>query len=281
MATYSYEDYKAQYESGQRKGKQERKVGYFSLPDDESSAIVRFDVSSVGDFQFADLHRVKIDKGYRNVACLRNAKEPLAKCPLCAEGVQRSAKVFVRLLEYTTGEDGSVKVEAKVWERPAYFAKTLETYINEYGDLRDCVFKVVRKGAKGEMKVNYELIYKNPAVYSEESGFKKDFSDFDDFELNHHSFMEKTAEDMVYFLEHGEFNYRKDSTETQKTIDVSEMEDDIVAHRVEEQAHAPTYTQQQSTYAPTQATTEARPTRVTQETADPTVARPRRTYDYR
>ena len=286
MSTYSYESYKQQNEKGNFP-KRERKVGYFFLPDNESSAIVRFDYSSTDEFQFADVHRIKTDNGYRNVACLRTPKDPLDKCPLCASGAQRSSKMFVRLIEYTTAEDGGVQINAKIWERPAYFSKTLETYLKEYGDLRDVVFKVVRKGAKGDMKVSYDIMYKNPMMYSEEAGFKKDFSAFDDFELNHHSFMERNADEMKYFLENGSFppfngNAKNEGEQRPQPAPVKDDVSTMTDFNMASSRGAVGTLRQPSEQQPQQ------PQRVYQPTGgssglvdDPTIARPRRTYDYK
>lgn len=303
MSTYSYESYKKQNEK-QNYPKRERKVGYFFLPDNESSALVRFDYSSTSEFEFADIHRVKTENGYRNVACLRTPNEPLSKCPFCEHNEQRSSKMFVKLIEYTTTEDGKVQVNAKVWERPAYFAKTLETYLNEYGDLRDVVFKIVRKGAKGEMKVAYDIMYKNPMMYSEEAGFKKDFSGFDGFELNHHSFMERNAEEMRYFLDNGSFppfdgnaHKREENVANEETPvlanvearradvyeDPSAIEDDRIVGSKPRTPNQYDESRTPNPYAGAGQSMQSQQHGYSGggSTADPTVARPRRTYDYK
>lgn len=287
MGIYTYETYKNMEENRAPSGRNERKVGYFSLPDNESSAIVRFAYSSTNEFEFVDVHRVKVDDKFRTIACLRTAKEPLSKCPLCEAGEKRSAKMFVRLLEYTTDEQGKVTVTPKVWERPAFFAKTLESYLREYGDLRDVVFKVVRRGAKGDMKVSYDIMFKNPAMYSEEAGFVKDFSGFDGFELNHHSYMERTFDEMNEILETGTFTKhapqanneeikvtqtqtypqqtaKYEYTEQKPKVDVSVMGDATMA-RQPVQEEIP----------------QRRFDSAVGGANDPTVARPRRTYDYK
>ena len=99
---------------------------------------------------------------------------------------------------------GRVVATPKVWERPVSFAKTLKSYFDEYGNLSDCVFKIKRRGLKGSLQTTYDVMFANPMIYKPEI-YVKDFSGFANLDLAHHSYMNKTFEEMAQFVQTGEF----------------------------------------------------------------------------
>lgn len=237
MAKFSYDVYKktANNQSG---GNERIKVGYFnSLKNDGDEAIVRFAYSSPTQFDLVTGHKVQVDGHYRFVSCLRDAHDPVGKCPLCEQGEKIQCKFFVKLIEYTRDENGNIVATPKVWERPSSFANLLESCFNEYGDISDCIFKVKRRGAKGDLKTSYDVLFANPTVYKPEI-YVKDFSGFETLDLAHHSYMEKTADEMREFLETGSFPQKA------KKADASAEEAPASkATPVEEQIYTrPTYT---------------------------------------
>ena len=249
---YSYEDFLKQKGAKNSGTKQRSKVGYFKLADDGDEALVRFDYSDVHQFNLVHVHSVKIGDNYRRVSCLRGPYDPLEKCPLCNANEKLFSKVYIKLIEYTKNESGNIVATPKVWERPEAFAMTIASYIQEYGDLRDCVFKIKRIGKKGDLKTEYQVLPTNPMKYSEENGFVKDFTDLDSLDLSHHSYMNKTKEEMETFLRTGDFY----QPSTPKTFVVE----------------TPTPTQVTNNTFPEPAQS------VPQDT--PVMSRPRRTYDF-
>lgn len=210
MGKYSYDSY-SKMEAGTPAApkKEFPRVGYFYLSDDKTTAIVRFDVSSGEDLVIADVHNVKVGDRWRNVACLRDSdSEPWNKCPLCEHNIKtRSTKVFVRMLEYVY-EDNKVVAKPVVWTRYKGFADELIRDLNDYGDLRDCLFKVTRIKENG--KTSYDVKYQpDKGIYTEEAGYVKDFSAFKNFMVNKHSFMERTFDELKAFVETGEMASRK------------------------------------------------------------------------
>ena len=287
MAEYSYSTYLAQNKFGAKKQNRDRKVGYFYLSDNDDSAIVRFNYSSTDEFNLVDVHRFKGEYGYRNVACLRTPKDPIDKCPFCKHGEQRNSKFFVKLLEYVKDEHGNIVATPKIWERPLFFADTIASYIREYGDLRDVVFKIVRKGYKGDKKVNYDIMFMNPKMYGEENGFVKDFSGFDGLELNHHSYMERSYDEMEYFLEHGEFpKLTKEELEAKNSQKQSGFVGKSVSSAYDSGSFDDVLHEQEAIVAqvekrePTTSGYASQPSGGYAGATDPTVSRPRRTYDY-
>ena len=195
-------------------------VGYFnSLKDDNNFAIVRFAYKKDTPFDTVTVHKINVNNMWRNVSCLRevgdNSKD---SCPLCAAGEKISYKVFIKLVEYTKDENGNVVATPKIWERPSKFVAKLKTYIAEYGDICDMVFKVVRHGKAKATDTEYELIPVNQTIYPE-SIYVKNFSDFETLDLSHHSYMEKTKEEMEEYLKTGNFPSRK--TSDVETTDVN------------------------------------------------------------
>lgn len=198
-------------ETGQTNNK-ERKVGYFKLQPG-GRAIVRFAYKSAREIEIATIHDVDIKDMHRQVLCIRDAKEPLDNCPLCASGKPIKSRAYVKLLRYELdAQDRVVAIHPEVANWPKKYADTLALRNNEYGDLQDSLFVVTRQGAK--LETTYDITYANPMKYNEANGFVKDFSAFDDFDLAHHSYLEKSKEDMEEFLQSGEFPFRKKTNES-------------------------------------------------------------------
>lgn len=224
MAKYSYESYvKAEADNAQNKEKHEYpRVGYFYLNEEKPTAIVRFDVSSGDDLTIVDVHNVKVGNSWRNVACLRdNDNEQWSKCPLCETNIKsRSKKVFVRMLEYVI-EEGKVVVKPVVWTRYSTFADELMSKLKTYGDLKECLFKVTyeKKNGKGSYTVDY--LPDRVGMYTEEAGYKKDFSAFNNFLVNKHSYMERTFEELKEYVKTGEMASRKPADSKPKSEDAN------------------------------------------------------------
>ena len=210
MANFNYSTY-TQQSSQQSK---EYKVSFFSLKNDGDEAIVRFDYDSPDEFNLCTVHSVKIGNFYRRVSCLRNPLQPVDDCPFCKVGSQLYTKFYVKLIEYVQDENGKYVPKAKIWERPASFAKTLAGYLNDYGSLKDVLFKVSRVGASGSLKTTYEVRACLSKVYKDEF-YPKDFSAFDDYVLDGHAYLVKTAEEMQEFLDTGDFPMRQKQYKSQ------------------------------------------------------------------
>lgn len=239
MSVYSYESFlmnKADKASAKSTSKFQ-KVGYFKLENDGDSTLVRFAYKTKADFQITTVHVVE---GYRKVMCLRDAKDPVDKCPLCAAGEPLLNKIYVKLIEYTKDAEGNVVATPKVWERPSGFASVLDSLCEEYGsDLCDHVFKIKRRGVKGDRKTEYDVMYANPELYKESVGYVKDFSAFDNFDLSKHSYYVKSFDEIAEYCETGKFPEVVKTTEESKNLDKvfsskeDEMKaDEVVSHQV-------------------------------------------------
>lgn len=170
---------------------------FFSLKDGEET-VVRFAYSDPSQIEIATVHPEMIGGKTRNVMCLRNLREPVEKCPLCKAGHPIKQRVFIRLVEYTRDEDGSIKSTARIWDRPALgqssYVNILNNLFVEYGDISDCVFKVKRTGSG--LDTTYSIMYANPRVYNSQL-YPKDFSAFENFKtLGSWALLEKSADEM-------------------------------------------------------------------------------------
>lgn len=231
MGKYNYDSLKTaqQTTSNQSSGKKDYpRVGYFWLSDNKPSAIVRFAVSSPDDLEIVDVHNVKLKKEdgttyYRYVACLRNNDEPFKNCPLCAKDVKtRSTQVFVKLIEYYINKEGQVVASPCVWARFSGFADELVTLINQYGDLKDHLFKVTK--TKEGNKTKYSVLYQpEMGIYTEAAGYTKDFSAFDHLLINKHSYMERTFDELETFVKTGQMASRKPTSEKNESKNLEQV----------------------------------------------------------
>lgn len=209
MANISYADYenkKANYSNNSTK---EYKVGYFALKDDGDEAIVRFGHSTPEEINIVTVHVVKMTNKdgkdvYKRVSCLREPHEPVSKCPLCASGNKMVDKFFVKLIEYVKDDNGNIVPKARVWERPAKFARELKSFMDEYGDLTNFIFKIKRRGNRGSTDTTYNIIPVRQDVYKPEV-YVKNFADFEGFKMAGSFYMVKTAEEINTFLKTGDF----------------------------------------------------------------------------
>lgn len=179
MAKFNYQD----LQSTNNGATQRQSVGFFGLKNHKDEAIVRFAFDSLDELEFVTVHNVSINGRYRKANCIRELSESVDKCPLCQAGIPLQQRVFVKLLQYDLeNRDSNNKptYSAKVWERSANFAKTLQTFINEYGNLSEYVFKIVRNGAAGDMKTTYDILPCMPQLYPTEL-YTRDFSAFNNY----------------------------------------------------------------------------------------------------
>ena len=205
MAKFDFTEYENR--SSINKGEDKRtKVGYFnSLKNDGDEAVVRFFYTSPAQFELVSVHNIKLGDKWRRISCLReSAYAPITDCPLCEAGEKVTLKFFVKLLEYVRDENGNIVAIPKVWERPMSFATTLKSYFDEYGDISQHVFKIKRHGVANDINTTYDIIYANPNIYKPEI-YVPDFAGLDKLDLSRHSYMVKSRDEMLSYLDNGIF----------------------------------------------------------------------------
>ena len=173
------------------------RVGYFSLKNDQDEAVVRFMHDTPDDFDLLVVHKTQDEQGkWKSVNCLRNPSDPIDMCPICADGGKPDYKIFVHMIEYVRQEDGTIKPLARVWERSSGYAKKLANLMAEYGPLSDCLFKVKRNGAKGNLKTEYDIMYLSEKVYPN-NVYVKDTTLFENYQALGHAVLDKSYEELA------------------------------------------------------------------------------------
>ncbi len=185
-------------------------IGFFTLKNDGDEAVVRFMCDSVDDFDIQMVHNITLGNKYRKVACLRDPRDPISNCPMCASGTQLTTRFFIRLISYNKVADpqtGNVIIvpKAMVWERATSYAKTLKSYLDNYGPLSDVICKIIRHGAAGDMKTTYEIVPNLSKQIYRDDIYIKDPSLFGTFETLGSIVMKKDYNEMTTFLTTGSF----------------------------------------------------------------------------
>lgn len=174
--------------------------GFFGLADDGDVARVRFCYDSAEDVEGIATHRIKVgsrDDGkdvFRHVNCLRAYNEPLDVCPFCRERIPVQAKLFIPVYDI----DNDV---IKTWERGKNFFSKMSSLMGRYPNIVKRVFEIERCGKKGDMKTTYE-------IYPIDEDYDENLTVADLGELPEvigGIVLDKTAEDMEYYLQEGKF----------------------------------------------------------------------------
>ncbi len=213
MANFSYADYQNVVARAQNNtGASSVKVGFFKLKNDGDEALVRINVSSMEDLQFATVHQLGAAQKWMKVGCLNPVGSYSDTCPLCSAvaagntSIGKAAKrVFVQMMvSYKDPATNQFSAAVPViWERPAGFASEIASKLRDYGPLNERVFKVTRNGAAGNMQTTYAISY--IPVYDKPEAVPADFSAFANFNIAKHSYWEKSVADINTFLTTGAF----------------------------------------------------------------------------
>lgn len=189
MARVSYED-SEKYFSGSSSE-------WFQLKNDGDVARVQFMLNSIDDIPIFSTHRVKIGDKERYVDCLRNPNDPIDACPFCAESMPAKAVRFIVMYQH---DDGKVKI----WERGRQFISKIQGLINRYNPLEEKVFEIERHGKAGDTGTKYE-------IYPLDGVEPVNMDEVEAPELEGTLILQKTFEEMEYFLDNG--NFPADSNE--------------------------------------------------------------------
>lgn len=179
-------------------------VRFFSLKNHGDEAIVRIMHDTVDSFDLVAVHPVEINGRYRNVNCLRDPREPLDNCPMCANGTPIRQKFYIHLLQYNRDNQGNIIVEPCIWERSATYATTIANLINEYGPLSDHIFKIRRNGQAGSMETTYDIMYGHPNVYKNEI-YPKQPELFNGYNVIGRAVLDKNPDEMRAYIQTGNF----------------------------------------------------------------------------
>ena len=171
--------------------------GFFSLKNDKDVATVRFMYNTIDDVQGYAVHEIDDGGKKRYVNCLRNYNEPIDNCPLCSARYKVLAKLFVILYDMEA-ED------IKIWDRGKTFFSKLSSLCSRYNPLVSTPFEIERNGKKGDQKTTYETF-----------SLQTDDTTLEDLpevpELLGTLIMDKTYEELQFFLDNGYFEEGEDN----------------------------------------------------------------------
>lgn len=168
-------------------------AGYFSLKNDGDVARVRFMYNSLDDVVGYAVHQVEIDGKKRYVNCLREYNSPIDDCPFCKARKFQNVKLFIPI--YNVDEQ-----KVQVWERGKKFFAKMSSLCGRYADRDNLVqheFDIERHGAKGDQTTSYEIY--------EVSKDDTSLADLPELPNMDTLVLEKTAEEMQYYLDNNKF----------------------------------------------------------------------------
>ena len=123
---------------------------YFSLKDNGDKAKIRILLNNIDDIQGIAIHTIQVGDRTMDVECLRAYNEPVHNCPLCEQGYDVTAKLYIPIYDEDTRE-------SKIWTRGRAFFQKLSSLCSHYNPLVATPFEVERCGAKGDPKTSYEF----------------------------------------------------------------------------------------------------------------------------
>lgn len=183
---------------------------FFTLRNDGDQAIVRFMYEDTSTFEIFTVHDANVGGKRRKINCIRDPREPITTCPMCASGKTVSNRFFIKMIEYRTNEQNQIIPCPVVWERSLSYATKLKGMLDEYGPLSDCLFKIKRNGAAGSMDTSYEIFFCSPKVYPNEMYPKVDDA-FKDVTFLNTLIIDKSREDLEVFINTGSFPSTSDN----------------------------------------------------------------------
>lgn len=169
---------------------------YFSLKDDKDTARVRFLYDSAADIEGFSVHKVQVGDKDRYVNCLNDGN--VADCPFCQARLPKYAKLFVPIFNEDTEQ-------IQTWERGQKFYGTLSGLCGRYPNLVSRTFDIERHGKKGDTQTTYDTY---PVGDADGTTVQDILDDCGLEELPNPLgtiILDKTAEDMNYYLENEDF----------------------------------------------------------------------------
>lgn len=171
-------------------------TGFFTISNDKEVKRVRFMYNNVDDIEGYAVHRVEIGDGkFRYVNCLRDYNDAKDMCPFCRENMFTQARLIIPV--YNIDEDA-----VQLWDRGKTFFQKMTSLCSRYASGKDTlvshIFEVERNGKPKDMKTTYEIY-----EVDQDDTTLNDLPEVPD--ILGGFVLDKTADDMEYYLEEGEF----------------------------------------------------------------------------
>ncbi len=181
-------------------------ASYLVLPDDGDTVTVKIMISSMKDIYKYMVHSVKVEGQWKKVECVRNnLGEPVNKCPLCEADAKKQPFIKYYIPIYNLTED-----KFQYWERGKSFTRKLVSLCDNYYPVCDEVFEIERVGKKGDPNTTYEIEcitdeYVNKYGDKHLNFSLEDLDVADPMSEASGIVIEKTLEELQYYVEHGKF----------------------------------------------------------------------------
>ncbi len=177
---------------------------WLKLQNDGDVARVQFLYKTYNDLDTFACHRVQVGDTERYVDCKRDYDSPIDDCPFCANGIPVKPVMILSMYDHADGK-------IKIWERGKTFRKKIEALFNRYPNLSTMVFEIERRGAKGDKKTQYE-IFPMPEVAP------VDVSEIERPEFIGSFILDKSVDEMQYYIDHGVFPEDSEKTNEEEPI---------------------------------------------------------------
>lgn len=173
------------------------------------------------------VHRIKINNRSRYVNCLRDYNDPKEKCPFCADNRPIEARLIIPV--YNIDEK-----EVQLWDRGktmfARMTRLCSKYASNGKNLVSTIFEIERCGAANSTDTTYEIL-----------PLESDDAKLEDFPVNQVALsnlvLDKTADEMEYFLDHHNFPGYDESSNNSNSG--RSHEDDIPTRRRSSERRTP------------------------------------------
>lgn len=188
-------------------GGSSRKINYFnSLKNDKDTGKIRLLYNGAEDIEGYVIHRVKVGDYELPVNCLLEKDGVIDDCPFCKAGIAKQARVYIPVLDEKDGE-------FKFWDRPNSFYSQLSSLCARYPNIVSQVFDVERHGVAGK-KSDYSFY----PIGQPDGTTVDDILDDCDFDEMPSALgtkiLDKTADEMEYYISRGEFPSERSSDDT-------------------------------------------------------------------
>lgn len=175
-----------------------KRRNYLTLKDHGMTAKGRILCEKAEDIDCFVVHRVKVGDYEREVNCLYEQGGAVDDCPFCRAKMARAARIYIPFYDNNSKE-------IKIFERPNSYYSKISGYCSRYAPIVNYEVEIVRNGEKGNTKTDYDIF---PGRNADDTTVD-DILDECDVEtlpkILGTYVLDKSADDMEYFIEHGEF----------------------------------------------------------------------------
>lgn len=181
-------------------------LSYFKLSNDKDEAQVRVMLNKLEDMEdgyMFSCHEVKVEGSEwgKAVACLREYNDPVSKCPFCEAGYKVIPKIYIPLYNEDTEE-------VQIWTRGKGFMQKFTSICSRYSKptIVSHLFTIQRNGESGSMQTTYEMF-----MDEVDDTVLEDLPEVP--KILGRCVLDKSAEEMEYYLQEHEFPSKDDSEE--------------------------------------------------------------------